>query len=605
MDAIRREASNFQIDVRSSKSLAATAIVTVLLAAAMKSKLGYLQKLTSWKIEPFKGNVCPNLCFGAFSVGCLTLANLAFEPVKITLKNHHYQFHRKPMAKTCLTTLAFMTITVLSLKRLQKHTEKKIVPLKGHPTANAFFGALSLSYLAGSMFAFKPISRVLPEDIFEGLRGLSETFLNGEFEPLSGERIRELRTQLFEDACQIAKSQENFTTKLDLLLEIVDHASPSSLIQEIEELIASEEFTQEPDVRRCDFLSKFANKVATHNLEAAKQVFKDKWAIDYIDMYQYEAIESVVIAMLEKDLLEDVKAFLTTTCKAHPDLHLSNAWVKIVQHEAQLDLKRAQETVMSIEDPLHQAHALIEYAKADPDYSLDRTAISGASRLNLLAVLVGLDRISISEASGRNLLEILVGFIEVAATRDVNQAMQKVLTLGNKLQQQQYRAEWEARAYIEIAKVDSGQGIPLAIDKAGEIEDPCTKANVFIKMAEVDPEESLGRLKPLISQVAATRNSPMLIPQIVKIEARFNIYDAIKTTLFFSTSATRESTLLCSKRTTINRCVDAILLALAKKDPETARRNVLLMRDPIRKVRLLSRLIEPPVALNVKKATRR
>ena len=53
MDAIRREASNFQVEVASSESLAKAAIVTVLLVATMKSALGDLQKMTGWKIEPF------------------------------------------------------------------------------------------------------------------------------------------------------------------------------------------------------------------------------------------------------------------------------------------------------------------------------------------------------------------------------------------------------------------------------------------------------------------------------------------------------------------------------------------------------------------------
>ena len=677
MDAIRREVSNFQIEVRSSEALAATAIATVVLVASMKSALSDLQRMTGWKVEPFKGNVCPSLCFGAFSVSVLPLTSLLFHTVKITLKNHNYQLHQKSMAKTCFTPLALMIITVLSLKGLQKYTEKKIVPLKGHPTANAFFGALSVSYfagsvfafeplprtlpkdmaeelrglmrvlpltsllfhpvkitlknhnyqlqrkplaktclttltlaaltafslkglqkytekkivplkghptinaffgalsvsyLAGSMFAFKPISRVLPEDMFEGLAGLSETFLNGEFEPLSSDKIADMRTQLFEDACQIARSQENFTMKLNLLLEIVDHASPPSLIEEIEKLIDSEEFRQAYPANFSAILCTVAEKMAMHDLEKAKR------AVDRTDdVWKPMAIECIATEMIKMNLLDEAKDLARKT----PDFDPS-VWTEIVRLEAQGDLKKALETAMSFENPEYRAYALIGYAQAVPEYSLDEIDISG-----------------IPEPSLR---EVSMELVKVEATRDVNQAIEKILNLGNELSQQ-CRTEWEAKAYIEIAKEDSDRGMPLALDKAEEIEDPWTRADVFIQMAEVDPEESLKKLKPLMSQIVANKNAHTLIPKIVEIEARLSIYDAIKTTLFCSNAL--EDTTLYSRTTTTNRCVDTILIALAKKDPETAKRNVLSMRGPDRKVRLLSRLIEPPIAMNTKSAARR
>lgn len=576
MDAIRREVSNFQVESVSSKELAKAAIVSVFLVVTMKSALGDLQKLTAWKVEPFKGNACPNLCFGAFSVGVLALVSLAFHPVKITLKNHHYQLQRRPLAKTCLTTLALMTITALSLKGLQKYTKKKIVPLKGHPTANAFFGALSVSYLAGSMFAFKPISRLLPEDMFEGLQGLSEAFLNRNFESLSGAEIAEIRAQLFEDACQIARSQENFTTKLDLILEIVDERSPPSLMQEIEELIDSEMFEQEypaHDVRRDQVLSRFSQKMATHDLKKAQQIAN---RINNLT-HKAAAIDCCVTAIIENLSLERARR-LGEVIRKNPNLDFSpKTWATVVKYEAQENREGALQTAMSARYPRAKAYALIEYAKVDPEYSLDA--------------------IDISAVPPALRTEILMELVKVAATRDVSQAIERVSILGNDLRQQD-KAKWEAEAYIEIAKVDSEQGTPLALEKAEEVENLRERADVFVNIAAVDPEESLRRLKPLVSQIEHVDERSVIICKIIQIEARLRIYDAIKTMLAFSH-------LVGERPPVINESVNSILIALAKKAPRDARENVFLIRDPVRKVKLLSMLIGPPIGMNVKSSARK
>jgi len=337
MDAIRKEVSNFQVELQPSRPLVKTAVVAVALAVILASTLCEVQKNKNWKVAPFQGNMCPNLSFGALSVSFLALGIITFNPpnpIKITLKNHHYQLHRRPLAKTCLTTLALMTITALSLKGLQKYTERTIVPLKGHHTANAFFGALSISYLEGSMFKFRPISRLLPEDMFPGLEGLSEAFLSGEFELLNKEEIKEIHAQLLGEACEIARSQEDFKTKLENLLMLVDHASPPSLIGEIEEMIDSEEFAQTypggHNSQAGDMaLWQFVRRTRTHNLEKAQQT------IPRINSYYYKlvAIGHIALEMIERNLLADAKEILepakaltpsTTHAPSYGDI-----WVKL------------------------------------------------------------------------------------------------------------------------------------------------------------------------------------------------------------------------------------------------------------------------------------
>lgn len=595
MDAIRKEVSNFQVELRLSRPLVKTAVVTVALAVILASTLCEVQKNTNWKVAPFQGNMCPNLSFGALSVGFLSLGIIIFQPpspIKITLKNHHYELHRRPLAKTCLTTLALMTITALSLKGLQKYTERTIVPLKGHHTANAFFGALSISYLAGSMFKFRPISRLLPEDMFPGLEGLSEAFLSREFEPLNGYEIREMYAQLLKKKCELAKSQEGFGKKLKSLLILVERESPPFLTDEIEKMIDSEEFaetypggnhSQAGDMA----LWHFVRRMRTHNLEKAREM------IPRINGYHYKllAIRHIALEMIERNALADAKEILGLA-KAHAPLaphtpSCNNIWIEIVEREAQNDPKVALQTAMSIEDPEDRAYALIEYAKVDPEYSLDEIDISWTPRTTL------------------EVPKILMKLVQVAAIRDINQAIENILTLGGRRVPYQLRAKWRAEAYIEIAKINQEHGIILKAEEAedlqrrtlasiGEVEDLQQKIHVFIKMAEVDPEDSLRRLKPLISQMENDKEKSALILQIIRIEAPLRIYDAIKTLLAFPLLAENQQYVL-------SQCVDAILIALAKKDPKTA---VARMRTTDQKLRLLLSLIGPPVAKNVKRAAR-
>jgi len=242
---------------------------------------------------------------------------------------------------------------------------------------------------------------------------------------------------------------------------------------------------------------------------------------------------------------------------------------------------------MSIEDPEDRAYALIEYAKVDPEYSLDEIDISWTPRTAL------------------EVPKILMKLVQVAAIRDINQAIENILTLGGQRVPYQLRAKWRAEAYIEIAKIHQEHRILLKAEEAedlqrrtlariGEVEDLQQKIHVFVKMAEVDPEDSLRRLKPLISQMENDKEKSALILQVIRIEAPLRIYDAIKTMLAFPPSAENQQYVL-------SQCVDAILIALAKKDPKTA---VARMRTPDQKLSLLLSLIERPVGKNVKIAAR-
>lgn len=74
-----------------------------------------------------------------------------------------YEVHRKPLIKAVLTPIALFALSSICMKRLQKHTKRTILPLKGNLPVNLAYIATSSTTVAPSFFYFRPITKK-PED---------------------------------------------------------------------------------------------------------------------------------------------------------------------------------------------------------------------------------------------------------------------------------------------------------------------------------------------------------------------------------------------------------------------------------------------------------